>query len=404
MPNRDQDERKDSAPKDSYSWLYEDDSRSGSKATGSHQTSSRGQSSRTRAESGSQQGRSSSQPLPPMNLPPAGSGRGTKPAPSGSGRGHRRRWPWVLLVLFVAWLVFLVAVPIWAWSKIDRVDASPEGNRPADQPGTTYLMVGSDSRRGLSKAEQKKLATGDDGGGRGRTDTIMLMHTGSGPTLLMSIPRDSLVDIPGHGTTKINAAFSYGGPNLLVKTIEQDTGIRIDDYVEVGFGGFVNVVNAVGGVEVCPKSHIKDKDAGINLDKGCQEVDGATALGYARSRHTYASQDLQRVQSQREVLGAIADKAKSPWTFVNPWRYAHVTDGAASSLRIGEDTGPISMARFAWNLSSAMGGDGLNCTVPIADTAVHWDSERAPKMFDLVKTDQTDKIGKGLCTKNGLPR
>ena len=106
--------------------------------------------------------------------------------------------------------------PLWAWSNIEKVDADPAGARPAEQPGTTYLLVGSDSRKGLSAAENKRLGTGGVGDVGQRTDTIMLLHTGDGPSLLLSIPRDSLVDIPGRGTTKINSAFAIGGPRLLV--------------------------------------------------------------------------------------------------------------------------------------------------------------------------------------------
>ena len=153
---------------------------------------------------------------------------------------------WVLL----AWLVFLIAVPLWAWSSVEKVDASPNGERPAEQGGTTYLLVGSDSRDDLTEEERKDLGTGGEVGQR--TDTIMLLHTGSGPDLLMSIPRDSIVEVPGHGETKINAAYAFGGPKLLVRTIEQSTGIRIDHYVEIGLGGFVNVVDAVGGITICP--------------------------------------------------------------------------------------------------------------------------------------------------------
>src|SRR6476469_342645 len=191
-----------------------------------------------------------SRPSPPPASPPPP----RRPAPSrGPSRGIRRprfraRW---LLVLLLLWVVWLVAVPLFAWSKVDKVPFEPDGSRPDDQPGTTYLMVGSDSRAGLSPAERKALGTGHAAGQR--TDTIMLLHTGSGPNLLMSIPRDSLVDIPGHGTTKINAAYAYGGAKLLVKTIEDNTGIRIDNYVEIGFAGVVDVVDAVNGIEICPK-------------------------------------------------------------------------------------------------------------------------------------------------------
>lgn len=345
--------------------------------------------------------------LPPPNLPPPGRGGGggrppRRPDRSRSGRPRSGRSKARIVGLIVlAWIVFLVAVPVWAWGKIEKVDAEPDGNRPGDQPGTTYLLVGSDSRRGLTEQEQQELSTGGDGG-TSRTDTIMLLHTGSGPTLLMSIPRDSLVDIPGYGRTKVNAAYAYGGAPLLVQTLESNTGIRIDDYVEVGFGGLVKVVDSLGGIQICPKDDLKDKDSGLDVKKGCQNADGKTALAYSRNRHTYASQDIQRVQSQREVIGSIGTKAKSPWTVLNPLRYQRVAAGAAGSLRIGDNVGPISLARFGLALSGAMGGAGLNCTVPLRDFAVTWDPERAPAMFDLIKTDRTDQIG-DLCTEDGLP-
>lgn len=351
--------------------------------------------------------------LPPPNLPPPGAGKSKgkgsgddagSPPPPVTDKARKRRRTWRIVgILVLAWIVFLVAVPIWAWGKIDTVDASPASGRPDDQPGTTYLLVGSDSRRGLTKAEQKELTTGGDSGGRGRTDTIMLLHTGSGPSILMSLPRDSQVKIPGYGTTKINAAYAYGGPKLLVRTIEDNTGIRVDDYVEVGFGGLVKVVDSLGGVQICPKEDLKDKDSGLDVKKGCQNADGRTALAYSRNRHSYATQDIQRVQSQREVLGSIASKAKSPWTVINPFRYTSVASGASGSLTIGDDVGPIALGKFALALSASMGGGGLNCTVPLRDFAVTWDPERAPKMFDYIKTDQTDKIG-SLCTKDGLPK
>lgn len=339
--------------------------------------------------------------LPPPNLPPPGR---NKAGDSGS-KGPKKRKPIrrIIGLVFLAWIVFLVAVPVWAWTRIATVDAEPSTARPGDQLGSNYLIVGSDSRRGLTKEQQRDLATGGDSGGPGRTDTIMIMHVGKGPTLLMSIPRDSLVPVKGYGTTKINAAFAFGGPKLLISTLEENTGLRIDNYVEIGFGGLVNVVDSLGGVEICPKTDIKDKDAGLDIKKGCQQADGKTALGYSRTRHTYASQDIQRVQSQREVLGAIASKAKSPWTVINPLRYQSAAQGASGSMRIGEDVSPMALGRFAFELSSAMSGGGLNCTIPLRDFAVHWDRERALKMLAFVKSDETDQIG-DLCTKDGLPK
>ena len=335
--------------------------------------------------------------LPPPNLPPPGRRSG-----GGSGRPPRRKrsLPRVLGIIAMVWVLFLVAVPLYAWSRIDKVDADPGGDRPGEQPGTTYLLVGSDSREDLSEEQRAELTTGDAAGGR--TDTILLLHTGSGPTLLMSIPRDSLVDIPGNGRTKVNAAYAFGGPKLLVQTIEQNTGIRVDDYVEVGFGGLVDVVDALGGIQICPEEDLKDKDSGLDVKAGCQDADGPTSLAFARNRKSFGTGDIQRVQNQREVIGSIGSAAKSPLTVLNPVRYLRVGSSAAESLTIGEDVGPISLGRFALALSGAMGGDGLNCTVPVQDFEVNWDAERAPAMFDLIKADRTADIG-DLCTEDGLP-
>jgi LCP family protein required for cell wall assembly len=326
------------------------------------------------------------------------SGGGTAPPPSRPRR--RLRLGWVKLVLLL-WVVFLVAVPLWAWARIDKVNAEPSAHRPGDQPGTTYLLVGSDSRKGLTRKQELSYGTGR-GQGR-RTDTIMLLHTGAGPNLLMSIPRDSWVEVPGHGVTKINAAFAYGGPRLLVRTIERDTGIRVDDYVEIGFAGFVDVVDAVGGVRICPKSAMKDKLANLDIKAGCQQVDGKVALGYARSRHTSALGDIDRARHQREVVSAVGHKAVSPWSVLNPVRYFRLAMSGADSLRVGKNTSMLATVKFAWAMTRVDGKSGLTCGVPISDLAVHWDSERAPKLFRLIREDRTADVSKSLCSASGLP-
>jgi LCP family protein required for cell wall assembly len=307
---------------------------------------------------------------------------------------------WVKYVVLL-WLVFLVAVPLIAWQRIDKVDATPEGDRPPEQPGTTYLLVGSDSREGLTRQQQLELGVGKAGGRR--TDTILLLHTGSGPNLLMSIPRDSLVPVPGQGTTKINAAFAIGGPRLLVRTIEDNTGIRVDDYVEIGFGGFVDVVDAVGGVQICPTEAMRDKKAGLDVKKGCQDADGRVALGYARSRYASTNGDIGRAQHQREVVSAVGAKAASPWTVLNPVRYARLASAGSKSVRVGEDTGLFSTLRFGWAMTRVDGENGLTCGVPIADLAVNWDEERAERLFTLIAEDRTADVPKSLCRPSGLP-
>jgi LCP family protein required for cell wall assembly len=330
-------------------------------------------------------------PTPPPVAPPPGASRGDRRF------RFRFRYVWLLLLL---WLVFLVVVPLIAWNKVSKIDAEPGVVRPGDQPGSTYLLVGSDSRADLSEEERKELNTGNAGGGR--TDTIMLLHTGNGPDVLMSIPRDSQVTIPGHGTNKINAAYAFGGPKLLVRTIEQNTGIRIDDYVEIGFGGFVDLVDAVGGIEICPKEDMVDADANLSIKKGCQDADGEVALAYARSRHAQQLGDLDRTAHQREVVSAIGDAALSPWTFINPVRYWNTSMAVPGAVAVSEGTGPFSVAQALLAVSRLDSG-GLTCGTPITDgSAEHWDQERAEALFQKIIEDDTSGIGKRLCTPSGL--
>ena len=195
--------------------------------------------------------------------------------------------------------------------------------RPVPGSGTNWLIAGSDSRQGLSKREERRLSTGQLSG-PGRSDTIMILHipAGGGKPLLISIPRDSYVDIPGVGMDKINAAFSIGGPALLAKTIQSDTGLYINHFMDIGFGGFVRVVNAVGGVRMCLVHKLYDRASGLHLHRGCQVLTGAEALAYVRDRHDFATQDLQREQDQRIFLSALLKKLTSPGVILNPFAVA----------------------------------------------------------------------------------
>ncbi len=338
--------------------------------------------------------RPASAPPPP---PPS-----ARPSPTPRGPGRPRRSPRrVLVLVLLAWLVFLLAVPVWAFVRIENVDATPTDERPESQPGNTYLIVGSDSRGDLSRAERRRLGTGPEDVGQ-RTDTILLLHTGSGPNLLMSIPRDSLVDVPGYGVTKVNASYAYGGAPLLVETVEQDTGIRIDDYVEIGFLGLVNIVDAVGGITVCPEEKIVDPLAKLKIGKGCHEINGRKALGYARSRKTSTLGDIDRAAHQREVVSAIGSKVTSPWTVLNPWRYFSTAKAGSEAVAVSDGTGPFTLARFGLAMTRVDGESGLTCGVPISDLEVNWDPQRSQRMFRLIRQDRTADIGKKLCSPSGL--
>ncbi|WP_091178521.1 LCP family protein [Microlunatus flavus] len=339
-------------------------------------------------------------------FPPQGPAGPVRPGGDGGSRPPRRRRPVrtalrTLLVLVLLLVVWLVGVPAYAWSQVGRVDDTPSGRRPGEQPGETFLLVGSDSREGLSKAQQKKLGTGDVGGQR--TDTIMLVYAPpTGKPVLVSLPRDSYVTIPGHGKNKINAAFAIGGPELLVQTVEQATGLRVDGYAEVGFGGFVGVIDALDGIRMCIPSAIKDRDSHLDLEKGCQTLDGTTALGYVRMRKADPRGDLGRVERQRAMLSAVAAKAASPATQLNPVRYWQLSTATASAIKVGDDTTVVDTARAGLALRTVSAGDGFTLTVPVSDpgfaspvgSAVLWDASAADDLFSQIARGDTSKLGR----------
>lgn len=277
------------------------------------------------------------------------------PAPQPPHR--RRRVGRTVAVVAGSLVLVLVLAAIGLWFHVDhslhRVDAIGDyQDRPAAGAGTNWLVVGSDSRQGLSEAQANQLHTGTEQAVRGgRTDTIMVLHlpgNGTKPTLV-SLLRDSYVTIPGHGKGKINAAFSIGGPQLLVQTVEQSTGLRIEHYAEIGLGGFASVVDDVGGVRMCLPQAVDDAYAGINLPAGCQTLDGADALGYARSRHAFATSDYARTEHQRQFIHALAGKALGPGTVLNPFRSIPTILDVPKALSINQGDGLSDLVSLAWH-------------------------------------------------------
>ena len=312
-------------------------------------------------------------------------------------RRRRRRFPVgrVVLLLVAAWLGFMIFTPLHAWNSVTKVDTTPAGSRPADSKGFNYLLVGSDSREGLTAAQRKEYATGKAAGRR--TDSIILVHVpqGGGKPALISIPRDSYVPIPGHASNKINAAFAFGGPKLLVETVEQVTDLHVDGYVEIGFAGFASVVDSVGGVDICVPFRMNDKKAGINLRKGCQVLDGKNALGYVRARYSDPRGDIGRAERQRQFLAAIMKKALTPSTVLVPTRYWSFSHASAKGLIVGEDTSMRDASRVLLAMRAVSNDNGLSLVVPLsslnyqtsAGSAVKWDTARAKALFTLLRND-----------------
>jgi LCP family protein required for cell wall assembly len=325
--------------------------------------------------------------------PPTRSWPGDGVPPRTRGPRGWRRWvrPKRILAILATLVVVLAVATVGLYfdlnSKLTRVNVlTPTGFTSA---GTNWLIAGSDSRGGLTKAEEDQLALGHDISG-GRSDTIMLLHmpsNGTRPTLV-SIPRDSYVPIPGNGYNKINAAYSIGGPKLLIQTVQNVTGLHIDHYMGIGFGGLVDVVNDVGGVTLCLPGPMKDPKAGLNLKAGCQTLNGGQALSFVRTRE-FPLGDLQREQDQRALLKSLLSKMTSAGTLINPFAAIPAARGAASSLTVDRGTDLSQLVSVAIALRNPVttmvpfGGFG-NTSV---GSVVEWNVPEAKVFFHDLATD-----------------
>jgi LCP family protein required for cell wall assembly len=326
----------------------------------------------------------------PMQPPPRSgrSGSGGPTGPSGPTRPRGwRRWlrPKRILTIIAALvalaIVATVAVYFSVNSKLTRINVLVPTSLTS--AGTNWLIAGSDSRGGLTAAQENQLALGRDITGS-RSDTIMLLHlpaNGTRPTLV-SIPRDSYVPIPGVGDNKINAAYALGGPKLLIETVQNVTRLHINHFMSIGFGGLVDVVNDVGGVRMCLTAPMKDPKAGLNLKAGCQNLNGSQALGFVRTR-AFSEGDLQREQDQRVLLKGILSKLTSTGTLINPFAVIPAANGAAAAISVDSSTGLSQLVSVAFALRNP-----VTTTVPFggfantsAGSVVEWNTTAAKQFF-----------------------
>jgi LCP family protein required for cell wall assembly len=298
--------------------------------------------------------------------------------------------------------------------SVERVNAF-DGlkNRPGSGPegSMNILLAGVDRREGLSTQQINQLHLGKVGGQR--SDTMMLVHISSkhDKVTVVSLPRDSLVTIPGHRSNgsegargadvgerqgKLNWAYMYGGAPLTVQTVERATGVHVDHYIEVNFLGFLKVVNALGGVTVCTPVAVNDPKSGLRLPAGKSNVDGPTALAYSRARYTLTGgSDLGRIDRQQQFMSAVVHKALS-----EPAKFPAFLSAALDAIRADKNLSKKTLTALAMQMKGMSTDSIAFATVPLSNpdylvsiggqqqSTVLWDQKAGDQLFQEIEDDK----------------
>ena len=297
-------------------------------------------------------------------------------------------------------------------AAIPRVDAfAGLENRPKkESSAVNYLIVGSDTREGLSREEIKRLKVGgtDVAAGK-RSDTMLLIHISKkrDKAAIISIPRDSYALIPEHNNSqgklipaaysKINSAYNWGGAPLLIETLESMSDLRIDYYVELNFVGFVRMVDALGGVEICTKKDIDDPKSHLTLPAGTHVLDGVDSLKFVRTRVFDGLGDLGRMKRQQEFAGAMLRKATSAGVLLNPVKMVDFINSALDSVVTDEGLSQGDLLTLGKQLRNLSASNVRTLTIPLqyynynkngVSAAVLWDPVLAPELFERIKNDE----------------
>lgn len=373
-------------------------------------------------------------PLPPELDPRRGRSKRTRrtsesaPEPVAATNGGVALWAGRGAKVLAATLSVVVLVGsgvLWGWyrdidAKVTYVaGAIPGEKKDPDKPGRgqvpdvdgesqNILLVGDDSRAGLTEEQLKEVGTEADAGYN--TDTILLVHIPANgeAASLVSFPRDSWVYIPViDDEGKINSAYVNGmcasdfdncnpdpsdpdqrrdGMYSLTETVSQVAGVKIDHYVQIGLWGFYNMTKALDGVEVCLKEPQKEPLSGIDLQAGRQTIEGKQAMAFVRQRHGLPHGDIDRIKRQQAFLGAIADKVISAEWLLKPWKLNSFFAEAAKSLTVDEN---LDLRDLAAQMRGIAAGDIEFTTVPVADedyptdkgSAVLLDEAKLPAFF-----------------------
>lgn len=321
--------------------------------------------------------------------------------------------------------IAIVAISAISWAGLGRITAAiPKidafaglNDRPTkESSAVNYLVVGSDTREGLSRAEIKRLKVGGTEVAAGkRSDTMLLVHISKkrDKAAIISVPRDSYALIPEHKNSqgklipathsKINSAFNWGGAPLLIQTFEEMSGLRIDHYIEVNFVGFVRMVDALGGVEICTKRDIDDPKSHLVLPAGRHVLDGVDSLKYVRTRQFDGLGDLGRMKRQQEFAGAMLRKATSAGVLLNPVKMVDFIGSALDSVVTDKGLKQSDLLTLGKQLRNLSASNVRTLTIPLkyynyskngVGSAVLWDPVLAPELFKRIKNDEAllDKV------------
>ncbi|WP_243731021.1 LCP family protein [Modestobacter roseus] len=306
-----------------------------------------------------------------MGRPPGSGARG-----DGAGRGSRRAAV-VVRSLAAVFSVLLLAGSGWGWNlarvaeaSVSRTDAIPDDGNSDVNGGAhagaamNLLLVGMDSRKGLTD-EQKALFSTGDADGVLNTDSMMLVHVpadGSAASFV-SLPRDTYVSIPGYGKARLNSAYARGynaasggevekdaaGAQLLVQTVSQFTGLRIDHFAEVNLLGFINLSTIVGGVEVNLCAATQDSYSGADFPAGVQTISGTDALSFVRQRHGLRS-DLDRVVRQQVYIAGMLRNVLSSNLLLDLGKQQAIVEQVGSSITFDEGLNVFDLAAQMQNV------------------------------------------------------
>jgi LCP family protein required for cell wall assembly len=289
----------------------------------------------------------------------------------------RRGLPrWLKITTITLLVVANLAVLAFIWAiragnnLLSVADTNDEVSGALDPTGgddRTFLIVGSDSRAGLDDLNNFGQISG------ARADVVMLvkLDSATNSARMLSIPRDLLVDIPGQGSNRINAAYAAGGPSLLVETIQANLGVEVNHYVEIDFVGFQAMVDEVGGIEIAFPYPARDSKSGLDVGAGNQLLDGDQALAYARSRHyrelqdgewvAVEANDIGRTQRQQQVIRALISRLKSPSSVAEA---GEIATSMGQHMTIDSALAEASVASLLWDFKGIITGTIEGETLP----------------------------------------